>query len=65
MNFWILELSCIVLQLVGFIPFYIKWRKDCKERGKDRLAVSLGERFFVWVVYCPIWAIPLLQSKGE
>lgn len=61
MNFWILELIFIVLQLVLFIPFYFIWRKDCKEIGKENLAVPLSERFFVWIAFCPIWAIPILQ----
>jgi hypothetical protein len=60
MNFWILELICIVLQFVGFIPFYLMWRNDCKEIGKDGLAISLGRRFIAWLVFFPIWAMPLL-----
>lgn len=61
MSFWIFELICIALQLILFLPFYIIWRKDCKEIGKDNLAVSLGERFLAWAISCPIWIIPILQ----
>lgn len=65
MNFWILELIYILLQFIGFIPFYLIWRKDCNEIGKKNLAVPLSERVFVWLVFCPIWAIPLIQAlKG-
>lgn len=60
MNFWILELICVILQLILFLPFYFIWRKDCKEIGKDDLAVPLSERFLVWVLYFPIWVIPIL-----
>jgi hypothetical protein len=50
-------LICILLQLVLFIPFYLIWRNDCKEIGKENLAVSLSERFIAWILYCPIWLI--------
>ena len=50
-------LICILLQLVLFIPFYLIWRNDCKEIGKENLAVSLSERFISWILYCPIWLI--------
>jgi hypothetical protein len=50
-------LICILLQLILFIPFYLIWRKDCKEIGKENLAVSLSERFMAWILYCPIWLI--------
>lgn len=61
MNFWIFELICITLQLILFIPFYIIWRQDCKEHEKDSLAVQLKERFFAWILFCPLWIIPILQ----
>jgi hypothetical protein len=54
-------LICILLQLVLFIPFYLIWRKDCKEIGKDNLAVSLQERFLTWLIFCPIWLVGLLD----
>jgi hypothetical protein len=50
-------LICILLQLFLFIPFYLIWRNDCKEIGKENLAVSLTERFITWIFYCPIWLI--------
>ena len=59
-NFWITELICIVIQLVSFFPFYMIWRKDCQEIGKDDLAVPLSERFFIWVIFFPIWIFPIL-----
>jgi hypothetical protein len=43
-----------------FIPFYIIWINDCKNIGKDNLAVSLSERFLYWLVFCPIWIFGLL-----
>ena len=49
------------LQIILFIPFFLVWRKDCKEIGKENLAVSLKERFVTWVIFCPIWAIPFLR----
>lgn len=61
MMFWMIELICITLQFVLFFPFYFIWRKDCKEIGKDNLAVSLGERFLAWIAFVPMWAVPILQ----
>jgi hypothetical protein len=60
MNFLIWELISVALQFVLFFPFYLKWRKDCKEIGKDNLAVSLSERFTTWIVCFPLWIIPIL-----
>lgn len=54
-------LICVLLQFVCFIPFYFIWRNDCKTIGKDKLAVSLGERFMAWIVFCPIWIVPLIR----
>lgn len=56
-----LEMSYIVLQLIMFIPFYLIWRKDCKTIGKDKLAVSLEERFIAWLLFMPIWLIPIIK----
>lgn len=61
MSFLIAELISIVLQFVLFLPFYLIYRKDCKQIGKENLAVPLSERFFIWVIYCPIWVVPILQ----
>lgn len=52
---------CLSLQVILFIPFFFVWRKDCKEIGKENLAVSLKERFIAWVVCCPLWLIPFLR----
>ena len=49
------------LQIILFIPFFLVWRKDCREIGKENLAVSLKERFVTWIIFCPIWAIPFLR----
>jgi hypothetical protein len=51
----------ILIQLLTFIPFYLIWRKDCKEIGKDNLAVSLSERFFYWLILCPIWILGFIK----
>lgn len=34
----------LALNVMTYAWVYFSWRKDCKEIGKDRLAVSLGER---------------------
>lgn len=57
----IMFVVCIALQFILFIPFFIIWKKDCKEIGKENLAVSLKERFTVWVIYFPIWLLPFLN----
>lgn len=61
MKFFIEMLICIAIQLILFLPFYCEYRKQCKEIGKDNLAVPLKERFLAWVVCFPIWAIPLFR----
>ena len=60
MNFWIAELIAILLQFLLFTPFYIVWRKDCKEIGKDNLAVPLSERFYIWLMFFPLWIVPIV-----
>lgn len=60
MNFWTAELICVALQFVLLIPLYFEWRKDCKEFGKENLAVPLHKRFIAWVVLFPLWLIPIL-----
>jgi hypothetical protein len=57
----IFEIVCVVLQFVLFLPFYLIWRKDCREIGKENLAVSLGERFEAWLICCPLWALPIVD----
>lgn len=59
-NFIIAEIVCVFLQFVLFIPLYFIWKKDCKELGKENLAVSLGERFKAWVLLFPFWLFPIL-----
>ena len=54
-------LIVIFLQLILFVPFYFLWRKDCREIGKENLAVSLEERFLVWLCFCPIWIVIFLD----
>ena len=44
MEMKILILVVIALNLPAYVWVYFSWRKDCKEIGKDQLAVSLGER---------------------
>lgn len=63
MNFWLFELTCVAAQLVLFTPFWLKWRKDCREIGEENLAVPLSKRFFIWISFFPIWAIPIFQLE--
>lgn len=34
----------VICNLILYLFIYLKWRKDCKEIGRDKLAVSLEER---------------------
>ena len=52
-------LIAIILQFGLFTPFFIIWLNDCKTIGKNKLAVSLGKRFFYWCLFFPFWAIVL------
>ena len=63
MVFCIELLICIGLQLILFLPFYFVWKKDCKEIGKENLAVSLKDRFLAWIVSFPFWLLPILKLK--
>jgi hypothetical protein len=47
----------IVLQFVVFTPFFIIWIYDCKNIGKENLAVPLKERFTAWLLFCPFWTL--------
>lgn len=40
----VLMLAILVLNVAAYAWVYFSWRIDCKEIGKDHLAVSLGER---------------------
>lgn len=61
--FILLSIIAIILQLLGFIPVYLKYRKDCKEIGKDKLSVSLLDRILYYLIVFPFWAMPLLYSS--
>lgn len=54
-------LICILLQFLLFTPFYLIWRSDCRKIGKENLAVSLQERFLYWCMFCPMWAVSLIN----
>ena len=60
MWFVLIEILCIALQFILFFPFYLIWKKDCEEIGKENLAVSLGVRFLVWCFVVPIWTFPIV-----
>ena len=40
----VLILILLALNVATYALVYFDWRRDCKEIGKDHLAVSLGER---------------------
>lgn len=61
MSFWFVEAIAVVLQSLLFIPVYVVWRNDAKAFGKENLAVSLSERAFIWFIYVPIWAVPIVS----
>lgn len=61
--FLIITSIALLLQFVLFIPFFFIWRKDCKEIGKENLAVSLRERFLSWCICFPLWIIPIVILK--
>lgn len=51
---------------IGVVAIVIDWRKDCKEIGRENLAVSLGERlraFFLCFVFPVILGL-LTRRKG-
>ena len=61
---WVIAIAGFVIQLLGFIPFYFIYKKDCREIGKDNLAVSLSERFVSWCLFVPFWLIGLTVAFG-
>lgn len=63
MDFIIIEWISILLQLFLFTPFYLIWRKDVSEIGKENLAISLKDRFIAWIVFCPLWLMPIFILK--
>lgn len=52
------------MQVLLFIPFFCLYKKDCKKIGKNKLAVSLTDRFFAWIIIFPIWVFPILMITG-
>lgn len=48
-------LICLTMQIIVVISVYFIWKKDCKEIGKENLAVSLGERLIVSFIVFPFW----------
>ena len=44
MGMKVLILMLLALNVTAYAWVYFSWRRDCKEIGKDQLAVSLGER---------------------
>lgn len=55
----VLILILLVLNAVAYAWVYITWRKDCKEIGRENLAVSLGERIKMTFV---VYTLPCLLS---
>lgn len=48
------------LELLGLLGVVINWKNDCKEYGKENLAVSLKERvitYVIWIIFPSIIAI--------
>lgn len=47
----------------GLILLYawLEYKKDCKEIGKDNLAVSWNERLFAWMA-CGFWSIDIILT---
>jgi len=44
----------IFLELLGLLGVIINWKNDCKEYGKEDLAVSLKERiitYIIWIIF--------------
>lgn len=64
-NFWAAEAVFVLIQFLLFVPFFCRWKKDCKEISKEKLAVTLRERFFWWVVLFPLWLVPVLWYAEE
>ena len=48
----------MLLQAASFYPFYLAWKQDKEKYGSD-LGVPLRKRFMVWLVICPVWALPV------
>lgn len=51
--------------IIGIVTIVISWRKDCKEFGKENLAVSLVERLWAFFLCFVIPVIlGLLTGRG-
>lgn len=53
----------LVCQLIGLIPIYRSYKKDCEKYGENNLAVPLDQRIMAYLVAVPFWMVPLLASK--
>ena len=54
----IIIITSIILAFFNALCYFLvwwNWRRDCKEIGKDMLAVSLSERF---ITLCIILSVP-------
>ena len=56
-------LFCVAVQVISFAPFYVAWKQDLEKYGND-LGVPLWKRFAVWLVICPVWALPFAVMIG-
>ena len=45
----------LAIELIGIIPIILIWEKDCKEIGKENLAVPLKDRI---IAYAMCFIIP-------
>lgn len=48
---FIIILIAVLWNVVSYAGAYFIWRRDCREIGKDHLAVSLKERFSAVFLY--------------
>ena len=56
-------LCCVAVQVFSFAPFYVAWKQDLEKYGND-LGVALWKRFAVWLLICPVWALPFAVMLG-
>lgn len=56
-------LICAAVQAVTFIPFLMVYFDDKKKYGND-LGEPLWKRTVVWMIMCPIWALPFMTMVG-
>lgn len=48
----IFALVIFIIQLFGYIPVYLIWKRDCKTIGRERLAVPLSDRTMNYILIC-------------